>query len=281
MSNTNKCKRCGIGLSPDGVYPCWYCINKALEFEGTCEDIIYCEESTVVGSKQPETGRFADFSNTTNPCGTQHIELLIKKFISGDTDPFERFINDLVKNFHSYIKSEITFYRGVPKSKLNSEKKIGPSPTPSEGRYNEKDEKAIYLIENILFLPKEIQATDEMAVQEYRIPLGDMEVADLSSENINMDNKLALLFQMVERGKTLSGFNFEDELEKAGKSKYLLSQTIAKAFKNNGWQGLYVPGVHGTQGKNYRNLSLFGKCVDCWEQWTVGEYKLLSIKNEF
>jgi len=61
-------------------------------------------------------------------------------------------------------------------------------------------------------------------------------------------------------------------LQNFKKSKYLVSQLLASVFKEFGWDGLYVPGVHGRQGDHYHNLTLIGQVVDKWEDWTVGKY---------
>jgi RES domain-containing protein len=152
---------------------------------------------------------------------------------------------------------------------------MGSITLPREGRYNKKEAKALYLIDHIEFLSREI-GEKEMLVQEYRINLSSIHVADLSPKNASISNSLSLLFQAAERGKTGSGFDFETELVRLGRSKYLISQLISAMFMNQDWQGLYVPGVHGKQENYYMNLAILGDCVDRWKDWTIGEYRIYS-----
>ena len=99
-----------------------------------------------------------------------------------------------------------------------------------------------------------------------------MRIADLSSENSSMDNSLSLAFQRAESGRTASGYEFKDALKKKGKLKYLMSQLLAACFKKQGWDGIYVPGVHGERGKCYHNLSIFEAKVSNWRDWTTHPY---------
>jgi hypothetical protein len=77
---------------------------------------------------------------------------------------------------------------------------------------------------------------------------------------------------MTERGKTSSGYNILENLEKFGKDKYLVSQLLAFHFKKYNWDGMYIPGVHGAAKAHYHNLALFNSITNQWEQWIEGEY---------
>jgi len=83
---------------------------------------------------------------------------------------------------------------------------------------------------------------------------------------------------MAENGRTSSGYNFEQELGNRGKSKYLVSQLLSSSFKRNGWDGIFIPGVHGSQGRHYHNCTIFSTIVDQWKDWASGSY--FQKKNE-
>ena len=206
------------------------------------------------------------------PIDTSLIESHIKEFVVGHSAPFEGYLDDLVAHFGSQATFTGDFFRGVPSTTdLKGKKTIGPSPYREENRYNVSTEKYIYLIDDLSFLPVEIRSNYCLA-QDYRIVLTTMKIANLSADNKDLVNSISLIFQMTELGWTTRGYDFEDDLKKNGKSRYLLSQSAANSFKKQGWDGLYVPGVHGSSGKTYRNLVLFGDCVDSYSDWLVGEY---------
>jgi hypothetical protein len=228
-----------------------------------------------LGSTQGETERFAVHFDSKNPTDKEKIEELINEFVAGMPNGLEDYIDKLVATFSSASTIEGTFFRGVKSTTSIVGSKIGPSPRPREGRYNRSDEMALYLIDSVAFLSAELGA-DDLLVQEYHIKLSQLRVADLTPDNKDVSNSLSLLFQAAERGKTGAGFDFEKELSQLGKSRYLVSQSISTAFKYYGWQGLYVPGVHGNLGTHYKNLALFGKSVESWEDWTIGNSRAYS-----
>lgn len=220
------------------------------------------------------TGRGACVSDSENPPNIQKIEKLIKEFVAGNAESIVNYINPLVAEFSKLDSSKLSntedmFYRGVGRKTVIKGSRIGPSPNSGEGRYNESGEKCIYLIDNEKYLPSEIMnESGRMYVQKYKIPITKLRIADLSNKNPKIENDLQLIFQNIELGRTHSGWTFETEL----KSKYKLSQCVAKAFKNHNWEGLRVPGVHGKPNGHYTNLVLFGCCVAEWKTWTIDDY---------
>jgi hypothetical protein len=228
-----------------------------------------------LGRVAGNTGRYANVSNSRNPPDVTIIGKHIMEFVAGKTAALEEYVTGLVGAFSSRpSENNGTFYRGVACSTPVNGQRIGPSPKSGSGRYNELGERCIYLIDDVMFLPSEIKASC-ILVQEYKIPLSELRIADVSSGNQDIDNSLAIIFQYTERGRTdmTPVFDFESELRATGRSEYLLSQSVARIFKKYGWQGLYVPGVHGKLPNIYRNLALFGDCLDAWEKWTTGDYR--------
>jgi hypothetical protein len=227
-----------------------------------------------MGTTAGATGRYALHSDSRNPTDALKIEQLIGDYLSGQTAPLQSFIDELASSFDWRSIFEGTFYRGVGSPVLPRIRgdRIGPSPTPNEGRYNRRGDKALYLVDDLSFLGAELNATDFL-VQQYAINLSQLRIADLTPDNTNVPNSLSLLFQAAEQGKTGAGLDFEAKLQESGKSRYLISQSLSESFIRHGWEGLHVPGVHGKAGQHYRNLVLFGHCVDSWEKWTVGSFR--------
>lgn len=273
----DECLHCGSELPEELEGPCPYCGRAGKKIKVEIHESVTLRDDLAVGITDGTTGRYALHSDSKNPTDAVLIEQLVGDFLSGAIEPLRGFVESLVTKFDSPATLDGTFYRGVKattRPKL-SNNKIGPSPTPREGRYNAKDEKALYLIDNPGFLKAEIGSSDVL-VQEYRINLSRLRVADLSPANKEIANSLSLLFQAAERGKTGAGLDFEAELERQNRSKYSISQTLSSAFKNHGWEGLYVPGVHGEGERHYRNLAIFGVRVDYWQSWTVGTFRLFA-----
>lgn len=232
-------------------------------------------DDLVLEVKSAKTNRSIKHSDSRNETDTVLIEALIVSYVEHGLSDFPLYIEGLVKNFHNRLfLPKPVFFRGVDdsvKNKLPSSQ-IGPSPCPRDGRYNKPGEKCIYLIDTIDSLYAELNSSKTILVQRYNVPLDTLKIANLSSNNEDIDNSLALAFDMAERGMTSSGYEFERELEKRGKSKYLVSQLLSFLFKQFGWDGIYIPGVHGDQGHHYHNLAIFGTIVDEWEAWANGTY---------
>lgn len=245
------------------------------EIKELLQDNLHNNDSCIAKLTNGKTGRLTTPLNTKNTTDKEKIEKLIEEYIENYTWDLKDYIENLVKDFNSPLRLQnCKFYRGVDSSTKLVSNKIGPAPNPGDNRYNIQGEKCLYLIDNnINFLFEELNLPT-LLIQEYNIPVNDFKVADLSSNNKTLHNSLGLAFEMTERGKTLSGYNIEEELEKRRKSKYLISQLLAKYFKECDWDGLYIPGVHGEPENHYCNLAIFGQIVDQWEKWTVGDYFL-------
>lgn len=229
-----------------------------------------------------KTNRKIIDSDSQNPTDTGKLHQFIINYVEDDSKDLDNFIDLLVKEFdcRAGLPNQI-FYKGIDSSKavdLRSER-IGPSPNPEDNRYSTKGEKCLYLIDNYDFLFEEIKpAPISICVQKYNIPLSEYKIADLSPNNRNLQNSLALAFDMSERGMTSSGYPFEEELKKRGKSEHQVSQLLSSLFKKHGWEGLYIPGVHGIQGRHYHNLAIFNSIIDEWEKWAKDSYFQIEKK---
>lgn len=224
-----------------------------------------------------KTNRSVTHSDSQNETETLRIEELIISYVAHETKDLSSCIEVLVKCFDDCLcLTNHTFYRAVDNSKKRRlpSNQIGPSPDPQDGRYNVVGEKCIYLSDTIDFLYAELShqcyICSSILVQRYDIPVDTLNIADLSSNNKGIHNSLALAFDMAERGRTSSGYLFEKELKNRGKSEYLISQLLSCLFKKYGWDGLYIPGVHGCDGYHYHNLAIFGEKVDKWKDWANG-----------
>ena len=276
MLSDYECLHCGKQLPSEGGQQCPYCGKMGRKIKVMVADSVGVSDDLAIGITQGETGRYAVHSDSAHPTDTVLIEEYVQRFVEGRPGEFQDYLDGLVARFASAATFEGVFYRGVNseiRDKIEGSQ-IGPSPTAAQGRYNVAGEKCIYLIDNLAFVHTEVDAA-KILVQEYRIALSQMKVANLTPENTAISNSLSLIFQMTERGKTGAGFDFEQKLDAQGNTRYLVSQCVALTFKRHGWQGLYVPGVHGSQGLTYKNLALFGACVDSWREWADGEYRFL------
>jgi len=231
-------------------------------------------DDLILEVRSAKTNRMIKHSDSVEETDAGLIERLIVRYVEQGSSNLKSYIEVLVKSFSNrLISPNSVFFRGINisvKNKLNSNR-IGPSPCPTDGRYNKAGEKCIYLIDTIDFLYSEINSL-RILVQRYNIPIDTLKIADLSPNNKNLCNSLALAFDMSERGITASGYPFERELEKRGKSSYLVSQLLSSLFKKYGWEGMYIPGVHGEKGRTYHNLAIFGTIVDEWKAWAKGAF---------
>ncbi len=267
------CMHCGSILPDDWTAACPQCGQTGKRIEVNVSDGVVERDDHKMGFTDGTTGRYAVHSDSVDPTDTLLIEKLVQDYVQGNTADLEAYIDQYVSPFDFRALVEDTFYRGIPASKrpLIPGDRIGPALVSGEGRYNSSGRRALYLIDDLRFLSAEIKAT-EMLVQKYRINLSSLRVADLTSENEQLPNSLSLLFQAAERGATGAGWPFERELQSRGKSRYTLSQSLASAFDRRSWQGILVPGVHGAAGVHYRNLALWGDCVEAWQDWAVGPF---------
>ena len=276
MNNLNhtKCSHCGATLNHMDDQPCYNCGKTGREIHVTVKDTIKVRDDFVIGSTSGKTNRSTIHADSRNPTDTVKIQKLIISFVEQGVDGLTSFIDSLVEKFNTALQEKNRkFYRGIDISveKQLSSNKIGPSPNANDGRYNVQGEKCLYLIDNIDFVYSELNSLSVL-VQQFDVPVNTFRIADLSPSNNNLHNSLSLAFDMAENGRTSSGYNFEKELEKRDKSKYLVSQLLSASFKRNGWGGIYIPGVHGGQGRHYHNCTIFSTIVDQWEDWANGSY---------
>jgi hypothetical protein len=243
--------------------------------EISVDEQIGVSESLIIGSTEDSTNRTVLHYDSECPTDSGKIDELIKNFVEDNKPDLENFLSVLVGKFSMRFQKPIKcFFRGLPdleEDKLESDR-LGPSPNPKDNRYSVRGEPCLYLIDDIFFLDKELE-TSSLLIQEYdNIPFDIVRIADLSPENIALDNSLALAFQRAESGRTASGYKFEKFLKEKDKSRYLVSQLLATCFKKQGWDGFFIPGVHGGSGEHYHNLTIWGDCLASWRKWVPGPY---------
>ncbi|MCP4986214.1 MAG: hypothetical protein GY928_09155 [Colwellia sp.] len=243
-------------------------------------------ESLKIGSTEDNTNRTVHHHDSENPTDSGKIDGLIKYFAEDRILDLEKFLSVLVGKFSMrFQKLTKCFFRGFPISERDNleSNKIGPSPKPKDNRYSIEGEQCLYLIDDKRFLSKELNASS-LLIQDYdKIPLCSMRIADLSPENNALDNSLALAFQRTESGRTASGYEFEKALMDKGESRYSVSQLLKMCFKKNGWDGFFIPGVHGGSGEHYHNLTIWGDNLASWPKWCHNPYYNydLSDKNNY
>ncbi len=268
------CDNCGKEFSEPDESPCPKCGSMKKNIQISVHDSITARDELIIGSRSVNINRSVIHADTRNPTDTVKLHNLIEDFVKNNSNELEKFINLLVSKFDSrLVLPKKVFFRGVDiliKDKLASNN-IGPPPNPVDGRYNNKNEKCLYLIDSIECLPHELNSTS-LLLQEYHIPFNELIIADLSPSNSNLHNSLSLAFDMSERGLTSSGFDIQMELEKRNKSRYCFSQLLSSVFKRYGWEGLFIPGVHGKNMKHYHNLVIFTPKINGWTKWTCHDY---------
>lgn len=237
------------------------------------------EDSIEVETGDTRTGRTAVHYDSKNPDISEaksKLENLIIKFVEEETVALKNYLAQIISKFkYQPDLDKIICYRGLSiesESNLDNEY-IGPAPKKyiTDNRYNSKKESCLYLIDNNKFIKEEI-CEENWLEQKYEIPVADYKIADLSVNNGEINNILELAISMSERGRTNSGYNIESELQKRGKSKYLYSQLLAKLFKEYGWEGFYIAGVHGNKEEHYNNLVIFTSIIGNWQNWVSGKY---------
>ena len=274
------CLYCQRSLEHSNIQPCPRCGQVGKDIQICITDNIGTQDDLDGRGTAGITNRPVVFFDTKHPTDVQKIADCIKNYVTSDNCELSDVFGRLVSNFTTRLNpGNMIFYRALSedsKEKLLS-RYIGPAPKPDDGRYNKKAEQCLYLIRDKRFLWKELKlGNKKLFVQKYNIPTGDHKIADLSVANNSISNSLALSFWMAESGKTLSGYSFEKELSLHGKSKYLISQLLSYHFKENGWDGMYLPGVHGSPQKHYSNLVLFSAATTQWRQMVDGEYFIIS-----
>ena len=265
-----KCLQCHF-VRPDNTdSACPECGNK----EGMIIQIINensgIREEHIVQKTHVKSNRSTKIIDSSLPTDFHKLNQLVRDFVERESKELEMFIDTLVQNFDKRLAfPELELYRGVDVSVKENicTSYIGPSPNPSDGRYNSVGVPCLYLIDNRDFLPNELNSS-HLLVQNYRVPMFDNKIANISPRNRSLNNSLNIVFDFSERGDTGTGYAHERELLRKGKSRYLLSQLLATVFKRHDWDGLYIPGVHGNEGQHYHNIVIFDPAVRKWESWT-------------
>lgn len=219
----------------------------------------------------PSTGRSASWIDQATGFEAKDVETEIINFIeTGDPEQINALLGCAIKNFKSEYKgvAELTFYRGVELAKVK-DVRLGPPPCGLQGssRYNKSDssdrgQRTLYTAscpQAVLYELKQ----DRCKMQEFRF-VEEMKIADLTSSNSTLDDKLRVAFLCAERGKTMM-----TELDNlADEKRYVLSQWLADQFRACHWDALLVPGVHGSSDFQYNNLCVFYPKSDVWLNYT-------------
>jgi hypothetical protein len=95
-------------------------------------------------------------------------------------------------------------------------------------------------------------------VQEFAVPLDNLNIADLSAANL--PTILASAFDSAEQSRIGSSF---------GRPDYAFSQVLSDFVRAAGFDGMIVPGVRGRAGNIYRNVDFF--VFDGWRAWCAGQ----------
>lgn len=253
-----------------------------MDKENKLIDNINLTDDIVAKVTRGNTNRTHIATNTKNPVDTEKIRNLIIEFLYNRDNKIFNYIRNLVSNFDDILSNNnTTFYRAIDysiKSKLTTNK-IGPSPYPDDNRYSKKGENALYLIDKKDFelISKEINLEkDKLLLQKYKIPIDDIKIADISSCNKNINNSILIIFDICETGNISSKIKINKKFKEIGLSEYLFSQKIAGIFKEFGWDGLYIPGVHGSINNHYHNLCIFSPKCNNWENWTSEPYQIYN-----
>lgn len=242
-------------------------------------------DSFSLSSTDVRTNRTTLDESDATPTNRVKIIQLLEKYVNtyDETSLAEHF-EPLVKDFTHQWTDEIICYRGVNKSLYSKFECKRISPTPKEyaqnNRYSKKNERAFYLIDNPKFIKDEIGIT-EWIEQKYIInPITHkLKLVNITSSNIELHNDLAHIFKISESGKSSTGIDFEKISKENYDNKYLISQFIANLFKQYEWDGLVIPGVHGSSEEHYNNIVIFEKTLDGWHEWCDGEIYSSGLDN--
>ena len=147
-------------------------------------------------------------------------------------------------------------YRGRPKSQTGADPSpicMGP-PKPHQtgdnGRYNKIGHPALYLSDSDYGVVREMP-DESIYIQKYDIPTNELRIADL---------------RILESQSFINGVMWHAEM--AGRNGYpskIFSQTVGELIGRR-FDGFIVPGVHGEDGLNYKNIVIL-RHVKLWTQW--------------
>lgn len=144
------------------------------------------------------------------------------------------------------------FARNVPASE-----EMGPPPghVAPASRYNEAGKPALYLCATRAAVALELGASEDVWVQEFRIPVAELRIADLGSPESDLDQLLAAVMWIAE----LAGADGHP----SQKFSRLIASMVAEHF-----DGMLVPGVRGNESTLYRNLVIL--CPgEAWRNWLL------------
>ena len=158
-------------------------------------------------------------------------------------------------------RGALVCFRGrADRSDITGAAQMGPGPGGNGGRYNRPGESVLYLADSIDGVVREMRFWSSscrvLCVQEYSVPLDDLNVADLATPEVS--GLLTCAFDAAE----MSG-NAE-----FGSKDYAFSQMLAALVRRAGFSGMIVPGVRGAPGQTYRNVDLFSHRG--WNSWCAG-----------
>jgi hypothetical protein len=134
---------------------------------------------------------------------------------------------------------------------------MGPPParrTRNGGRYNRPWRPVLYLCDSEAGVRREMGG--KLCVQEYRLPLDHLRIADLASPDLH--NFLCSAFDIAESAKVPG---------RSGLDTYRFGQLLANLVVRAGFDGMILPGVHGDPSFLYRNIVLF-RPRRRWKSWS-------------
>jgi hypothetical protein len=128
-----------------------------------------------------------------------------------------------------------------------------PSDVATDGRYNQRGQSVLYLCTVKAAVEKELHGASNIWIQEFRIPIQSMRIADLRQLN---DSESDLLNQVMWHAE-LAGTT--------GYATIQFSQYVACLVSSH-FDGMLVPGVRGDDTLRYDNLVVF-RPREAWRAW--------------
>ena len=156
--------------------------------------------------------------------------------------------------------SNLLCVRGrVDGSTITSWQNMGPEDPPKRGgRYNAPGVIALYLCDSKDGVLRELKPISGQRVflQDYRIPLDELRLADCSSGNLK--DFMKAVFDRAESCPV------EGRVES---SDYMFSRAVGQLVREADFEGMRVPGVRGDREFQYQNVVVFDKHRR-WELWS-------------
>ena len=219
------------------------------------------QDSNIPTLKDGATGRETTFSEE---------EKIILEWLSTTGPDFHS--HEVAETFKQYLESaspvcgdNLLAFRGRildPSLKSCGPLVLGPPP-PSYaglGRYNHRDKPALYLSDSTCGVFRELNPSpgddNQIVAQEYLLSLETLKIADFLSHGL--PDFINILFSNIERGE-YRGMGVDQNLHKHG-------AFIADLVKDQGFDGMRVPGVRGEPGQHYSNIVMFDP-EPRWRNW--------------